>query len=117
MRERRIYQRTPVELAASFGMPEAEDFAKSNTVVNISQGGFCIESDKMLRIGTNIKLTVHLERKDNVTVNVRTVWNKKIGDTGKYKVGVQITNSEGPDFERFLNFYCTQLKKVHHEVK
>lgn len=117
MKDKRVYQRAPVELAASFGILTDEDIGQeSATILNISQGGFCIESDKILKVGTNIKLSVELDKKEHVAVGVRSVWNKKIGDTGRYQIGLQIIDSKGPDFEKFLNFYCEELKKVHQEV-
>lgn len=117
MSDKRVYQRSPVELAASYGVPEAQEISESATVVNISGGGFCIESDKIVKAGTDIDLKVELENNEEVTIKVRSAWAKKVGDTGKYMIGVQITEADGPEFEKFLSFYCEQVKKVQEELK
>lgn len=109
MSDKRFSERTPIELAASYGMAE-EESSETATVINISQEGFCFQTDQMLKAGSEVELSVDLEDDSNVTIPVRVAWNKKIGDTGIYMVGVQIIDASGKEFDRFLDFYNEQVK-------
>lgn len=113
--EKRIYQRSPIELAASYGIPE-DDVSESATVINISQGGFCISSPHEIKPGKKLTLDVELESSEHVTVNVESVWAKRVGDTGNYQIGVRVTNSEGDEFDKFLDFYTAQVKEISEEL-
>ena len=110
--EKRVYQRLPVQMAASYGMPEAKELIQKATVVNISGGGFCFISAQALEPGTQIRLRVEVRRHERVTIDVETVWSKKDQALGKYQVGVKIVSNEGEDFEKFLSFYCEQVKQT-----
>lgn len=116
MNEKRVYQRSPIELAASYGIPEDSNYSEKSTVINISGGGFCICSREKLPQGKEIQLAVKLNEHDYVIIDVRVVWAKQVGDTGEYRLGVQIINSTGEDFEKFLDFYCTEVKKISEEL-
>jgi hypothetical protein len=41
-------------------------------------------------------------------VSVEVVWVQKITGAKKYRVGVQLIESDGPEFERFMDFYKKQ---------
>jgi len=105
-----------VELAASYGMPDDSAEEGSTTVTNISGGGFCISNKEKLNIGQEIQLSVELSDKETVKILVRVAWIKKIGDTEEYRTGVQVVDSQGPDFEKFLEFYCEEVKKLQEEL-
>ena len=116
MFEKRVHQRSPIELAASFGIPEAADIIRVATVINISKSGFCFYSDKAVRPKTRISLTIESEDQEKISINVQAVWSKKIEKTGKYMIGVSIADSSGPSFDRFLDFYNDLLKKQDEEI-
>ncbi len=109
MAEKRIEQRSPIELAASYGIgddPRPEREAKIN---NVSSGGFCFSSENKLKVGDKIQLSVDLDTVEDTIVNVKVVWvNQREADKG-YVVGVQIEEKEGPGFERFIEFYNTTV--------
>jgi len=54
-------------------------------------------------------LAVDLDTVEDVRILVKVVWVKKEESGGKYIIGVQITEKEGPDFDRFIEFYNKQL--------
>ena len=41
-------------------------------------------------------------------MSVEVVWVQKLKDTKKYRVGVRLIESDGPEFERFMEFYKKQ---------
>lgn len=107
MKERRTGKRSDIELAASFGTgddPRPERDAKIN---NISPQGFCFVSADKLRVGEDVEVSVDLDTQEQVILNVKVVWVKPCGKT-QYQVGVQFVDDEGPDFERFMEFYEKQ---------
>lgn len=108
MSEKRIYERSPIELAASYGIPEAVDLNEAARVVNISEGGFCFLSSKKIPSGEKFDLCVELDDNESVTLEVKAVWNKKMDR--KYMIGVKILNSTGADYEKFLSFYNQQIE-------
>ena len=114
--ERRVYQRHPIELAASYGMPEDKNYAEKSTIINISGGGFCISSKEKLDVGKELQLAVKINNQEYVMIDVKVAWIKQLGDTSEYRVGVQIVDSTGSDFDRFLDFYCEQVKKISEET-
>ena len=115
MSDKRIYQRAPVELAASYGVPEAEDITNA-TVVNISKGGFCFQSAEPMETQTDIMLQLEIGNNQTIKIPVRTVWVKKIEGTEEYQVGVQITDASNPDFDKFLDYYAQEVKKLQKEL-
>ena len=111
MQERRNKTRSPIELAASYGIQE--DYTKDSqraTIINISSGGFCFSSTYKHKIGDEILLAIELDKGDEVQLPVRIVWSKPVGDESRFLNGVQIIEAEGPEFEEFLNFYCKTVK-------
>ena len=108
--EKRKYKRSPIELAASYGIPEDDKAIQSSTVINISAGGFCFETKEKITPGTNIKLTVQMSSKKRVVLEVQCVWIKKDAGSKGYLAGVQIINAETKDFDSFLSFYCDHIK-------
>ena len=105
MSEKRIEQRSPIELAASYGMEEDLGPERAAKINNISSGGFCFASDTKLNVGEKIQLAVDLGAWKDVNMTVKVVWMSRNQEDGKYIVGVQIEEKKGPDFERFIKFY------------
>ena len=111
MKEKRSSQRTPIELAASYGMLDDSNYAQSSSTINISGGGFCIKTDEPYKTGKEIQLSVQLSTKKYVIIDVKVAWCSKDPKGKKYLTGVQIIDASGPDFDKFLDFYCDVLKK------
>lgn len=105
MIEKRQHQRSPIELAASYGIGEDNRPGRGAKINNVSSGGFCITSDDKLRIGEQVQLVVDLDTVEEVMITVKVIWVKKNEQNGKYIVGVAFEEKEGPDFERFMDFY------------
>ncbi len=112
MTERRIYTRTPIEMAASYGIPDDLPITEEATVVNISSDGFGFFSLNPISPETELILCVDLDDGEKATLLVRTKWAKAVGDTGRFIIGVQIIEAESADLERFLEFYA-KLTKQH----
>lgn len=110
MQNKRAYQRSPIELAASFGIEEDLPYTQEATVVNISSGGFGFFTHEPIKPGKNILLCVDLENGEQTTIKVNSVWCKAVGDSGRFIVGVKIAESRGRDLERFLEFYTALVK-------
>ena len=117
MKERRTYQRTPVEMPAYFNVVGSEDLSHEATVINISAGGFCFYAQQALPKETAVELSINISNNEEVTVTVRTAWSKKIGDTGDYMIGVSIDDAAGTDLERFLAFYCKEVSQFLVDLK
>jgi len=109
MAEKRTNQRSPIELAASYGIGEDPRPGREAKVNNISSGGLCFTSESKIKVGEEIELAVDLDTVEDVRILVKVVWVKKEESGGKYIIGVQITEKEGPDFDRFIEFYNKQL--------
>jgi len=110
MSEKRDKQRSPIELAASFGIPHDSPAIQTALVINMSSGGFCFYSKEKIKIGSIIKLVVDLSPSEKVQVNVKTIWINELQGLEKYMVGVQIIDTAGSDLEKFLQFYSDQEK-------
>ena len=109
MVEKRTEKRSPIELAASYGIGDDPRPEREAKISNMSSGGFCFTSDSKLRVGEEIQLAVDLDTTDEVIVTVKIVWVKKNNDNRKYMIGVQIVEKEGPGFDRFMEFYNSLL--------
>ena|SRR3989338_10989024 len=106
--EKRSYERSPIELAASFGLPEEE---QSGKIVDISAGGFCIASASKFKKGAEIQIGIDLDVEEKIIVNAKVAWCNKNPEEELYRVGVQILPSRSPDFERFYQFYCDLMSQ------
>ncbi|MBP9853303.1 MAG: PilZ domain-containing protein [Candidatus Omnitrophica bacterium] len=110
MDNKRINQRSPIEMAASFGIPEDLPYTQEATIVNVSSGGFGFFTHEPIKAGKDILLCVDLGDDTLATIKVKSAWCKAVGDSGRFMVGVQILEGEGPDYERFLEFYTSLIK-------
>jgi len=109
MFEKRANERSPIELAASYGIGEDPRPEREAKINNISSGGFCLTSNNKMSMGEDIELVIEIDSKNDITVFVKVVWINKNEQNQKYAVGVQIVEKEGPDYERFLEFYNEQV--------
>ncbi len=105
MVEKRQDKRSPIELAASYGIGEDPRPEREAKISNISSSGFCFTSDHKLRVGEKIHLVVDLDTTEDITMAVKVVWVNASSQSGRYMIGVQIDEKEGPGFERFTEFY------------
>ena len=109
MIEKRIEKRSPIQLAASFGIEEDPRPEREVKIKNVSSGGFCFSSDHKLRIGERLQLAVDLDTIEEVIITVKVAWVKKDKDKENYEIGVQIVEKEGPAFERFVEYYNKEV--------
>jgi len=109
MFEKRTNERSPIELAASYGIGEDPRPEREVKINNISSGGLCLTLNNKMGIGEKIELVIELDTKDDIFVYAKVAWINKDERTQKYKLGVQILEKEGPDYDRFLEFYNQQL--------
>lgn len=109
MVEKRTEKRSPIELAASYGIGDDPRPGREAKIYNVSSGGFCFTSDSKLKVGEKIQLAVDLDTIDGIIIAVKIIWVKKNDDNKKYTIGVQIIEKEGPGFDRFMEFFNNPL--------
>ena len=105
MNDKRVERRSPIELAASYGIGEDPRPGRQAKINNMSSGGFCFASDHKLRIGEKVQLMIDLDTVEDVIITVKVVWVSRDENDRKYIIGVQIEEKEGPGFDRFIEFY------------
>ena len=105
MSEKRVSKRSPIELAASYGIGEDPRPEREVKINNISSGGLCLTLNNTMKIGEKIELVIDLDTKDDVIVYAQVAWVNKDEHNQKHIIGVQFIEKEGPDYERFLEFY------------
>ncbi len=106
-KEKRESKRAPVELGASAGV-DGEKLNDQLSIKNLSQGGFCFQSEKVIEPGADIELAVELQNGDYISIKVQVVWYKEQEAEGNYLIGVQIVDTSGDDIEKFRKFYDEQ---------
>lgn len=109
MTEKRVYIRSSIELAASYGIGEDPRPEREAKINNISSGGFCFTSEIQLRVGQVINLAIDLDTTEEVIISVKVVWIKQAEADKKFVIGVKIIEKEDPGFERFIEFYKKHL--------
>lgn len=102
MSEKRNENRSPIELAASFGI----DGTQARTE-NISISGVCIISNHKVKTNETIDLEVELNDTETVKVKARACWCEAVGD-GTYRVGVEVKKYDSEDYRKFAQFYHDQ---------
>jgi len=110
--EKRLYQRAPLELTAHFAIIGTQNLSYEATVINISAGGFCFQAKQEIPKDTDIELSITISDSKEVKIQVCSEWAKKIGDTGRYMIGVRIAEKTSTDLEAFLTFYCSQISRL-----
>ncbi len=105
MSEKRVHERSAIELAASYGIPNEPDINREAKIRNISAGGFSFLSQEKLKPGKEIELAIDLEQGQPLSIPVRVVWCSKNEESSDYSIGVQIIESQASDTEKFIEFY------------
>ena len=113
--EKRSSVRQTISLPASYRYTDQPLHTEQSMIVNLSKGGFCFQSKKSLNVGKSLKLAIELGPKESVVLDVAVAWCTRVNEKENFKIGTQITNSQGPDFERFLDFYCDKIRKTYLE--
>lgn len=90
MNEKRGTKRTPIELAASYGVPELEMEAQESLLLDVSKGGFCISSTKDIKVGTRLILQIEASPQKQVETTVKVVWSQLADGGIHYLIGVQL---------------------------
>jgi Tfp pilus assembly protein PilZ len=102
MSEKRGNKRSPVELAASFGVDAQALPSYEATVKNISQGGFCFQTKNQLRPDQILNLCVETDDKGRIQIDVKVVWVQSNVAKGESMVGVQLVNQNDEQHKRLL---------------
>ncbi len=92
--EKRQYERFKADLEVVFS---SDSFVCSNTILNISMGGLCIECGKA--IPPNQGLTILIPTNPPVKVKGKVAWNRKVGLT--HIIGIKFQTLT-PDQKRAL---------------
>ncbi len=108
MSEKRVHQRSAIELAASYGIPNEPQINCEAKIRNISAGGFSFNSREKLKVGKEIELSVDIEQSQPVFIPVRVVWCTKDEALNEYSVGVQIIDEKRAEVQKFIEFYTRQ---------
>lgn len=101
--ERRKLPRLPIELAASYGMPEEALTMFETRITDVSMGGFCIQSRTKLERGKKMQLVFEIDGKDCV-ISVKVVWEKIDEKTKSYVYGVEINQPHQIEYDKLLAF-------------
>ncbi len=109
MFEKRTSTRSPIELAASYGIGEDPRPKREAKINNVSSGGFCLTSNHKLKVGEDVELVIELDSVKDITIFVKVVWVKQDENSQSYTLGVQIAEKEGPEYEQFIEFFNSQL--------
>ena len=82
-------------------------------VKNISKEGALIITDKKLRQGDELSLTMDVPG-DNVPVfaSCRVAWQKDLENNGSYETGLKFTKIENSDKGRLLEYIYLQWLKI-----
>ena len=111
MVNRRAHERSPIELAASFGVPDDPRINKEAKIKDISTGGFSFQSTEKVKVGAKIDLAID-SLEENIRIAVKVMWVKPDPSTGLNAIGVQIIEKPGPHLDKFLDFYSKTVKPI-----
>ncbi|OGX37196.1 MAG: hypothetical protein A3G91_05525 [Omnitrophica WOR_2 bacterium RIFCSPLOWO2_12_FULL_50_9] len=109
MSEKRKSRRSSIELVASFAVGDDAGPEHEAKIGDISLGGFCFDFSEKLKLGEELQVAVDLDLHEQIILNVKVVRVDEIKKGRKYRIGVQLTETEGPDWERFREFYRKQI--------
>lgn len=103
-KDKRTLKRSPIELAASFGIPEESLALHNAQVKNISYGGFSFKSKERMPVGKKVQLVLELGAEKQAVLAVKVVWQNKDDGEDTYTIGVQIDNPSPEEYEKFAEF-------------
>lgn len=109
MSEKRILKRSPVELAASYGIPEDSLVMQEAKITNASFGGFSFFSKEEMKVGQILQLALELNDEEQVVVPVKVKWQKQDSAENQYQVGVAIHHPKGPQYEKYVSYLAQRL--------
>ena len=112
MTERRRFLRFETALNALCDIVSDKSKA-SYRIKNLSKEGALIITDKKLREGSEINLTMDVPG-DNVPIfaSCEVAWQKNVADKDVYETGVRFKKIENPDKGRLLEYIYTQWLKL-----
>jgi hypothetical protein len=102
--ERRQFERSAIEKAASYGIPEESLMMNEARILDVSAGGFCIQSHTKLERKPRIQLVFEVENHEECVIFVKIRWEKLDPNTGMYIYGVQITEPHQAEYNKLLAF-------------
>ena len=109
MSEKRILKRSPIELAASYGIPEDSLVMQEAKITNVSFGGFSFNSNEEMKVGQVIQLAVELDAENQVVIPVKVKWQNFDAATKLYQVGVSIHHPKGPQYEQYVSYLADRI--------
>lgn len=109
MTDKRTHERSPIELAASYGIAADADIYNEALIKNISQGGFAFHSKENIKMGKELILAFEISETEDIDLKVKVVWSTQNYDTEDFSIGVEIINTDTEQYKQFLNFYNSEF--------
>lgn len=107
--EKRVLKRSPIELAASYGIPEDSLVMQEAKITNCSFGGFSFYADSEMKIGQILQLAVELDDEENIMIPVKVKWQNFDSAKKCYQVGVAIHHPKGPQYEQYVSYLADRV--------
>lgn len=107
--EKRQYQRVSIELPTQCEISGPSKTSFAAKVIDIAPEGICFTTPKILKVGTNVLLSVELEKEDYVKLTATVIWANGSEKAKDCRAGVKIVDIAKQDLERFIRFYCQRL--------
>lgn len=108
--DKRQFKRSPIELAASYGIPDESLILEEARIIDVSGGGFCIQSKNKIERKKTIQLVFELDNGEECVLPVKIAWQKIDPATNNYIYGVQIHYPNHLEYNKLLAF----VDKFHH---
>jgi Tfp pilus assembly protein PilZ len=87
--ERRTFPRFPVGIALTYFEPYFEKRFQAQTK-NISAGGLCFETDKILRSSAFLDIFIQMpDNNEQIHTKGKVVWST-VTESGRYRVGIKV---------------------------
>ncbi len=106
---KRESERSPIELAASYGIAADADIYNEAIIKNVSEGGFAFQSKDNIQIGKEFSLEVELSDNEAFSLQVKAVWSRFNYDTDDFTIGVQIVEKSQEKLDKFNKFYSSEI--------
>jgi Tfp pilus assembly protein PilZ len=109
MNEKRVLKRSPIELAASYGIPEDLIIMREAKITNASFGGFSFFSKEQMKVGKTLQLAVEINNEEQAMVPVKVKWQKFDEGRQEYQVGVAIHHPKGKQYEKYVSYLAQRI--------
>lgn len=109
MENRRKEDRSKIELAASFGIPEDSLIMNDAIIGDASKFGLSYRSKEKVKPGQEIQLALELNEKDVAVLIVRVAWQKFDDIHQEFIVGVEIQDTQSSQYQKFIDFFQKYL--------